>query len=447
MAEFPKLLLSPNWKFSQQLKEKLPMEPNSPMAKWFAWEGMGFVLLMWGLSRLVVAIALVGIAPALPTPAGGVQPDFGWEVFSRWDSLLYKQIVTLGYEYADDGKGHLVAFFPLLPLLIRGLMNLGLSFEVAGTLLNHGVFLGALMVLYRWVAEIRGRSAARWATAVLAWFPASLFSSVIYTEALFLLFTTAALRAFDRQRYGQTALWGAIATATRPTGLALIPALLLTAWQQRRPAIAYLASLATAAGVGLFSLYCQFRFGDALAFWKAQKGWDREVGVPWQGWFKILTQITVGSVDWVNGVVKDPWHPVFFSLILGVGYLLWKTRDKLGPVNLGYGMCLLSVLLWVLGGDPFLNAIAVFGSLALLWYLRADLPPIVWIYGFCGLALILVSGSTWSLSRIAYGIVSPTIAFGVLLSYHPRWGYAAIGFCALLLILFAVRFAQGLWIG
>jgi Gpi18-like mannosyltransferase len=447
MLEFPKWLLSAHWTFSQRLGEKSELEPNTPNVGWADWEGIGFVLVMWGVSRLVVAIALVVIAPALPAPAGGVQPDFGWEVFSRWDSLLYQQIATLGYEYADDGKGHLVAFFPLLPLLIRGLMRLGFSFAAAGTLLNHGAFLAALVILYRWVAEMQGRSAARWATAVLAWLPASLFSSVVYTEALFLLFTTATLRAFEHQRYGQTALWGAIATATRPTGLALIPALLITTWRQKRPAIAYLASLSTGIGVFLFSLYCGWRFGDPVAFLKAQKGWDRAVGLPWQGWLKILTQITVGPVDWTNGVVKDPWHPILIGLLLGIAYALWKSRQRIGTIAMGYGFCVLGVLLWALVGDPLINAIAVFGSLYLLWHLRTALPPIVWIYGLCGLALILLSGSTWSLSRIVYGVVSPTIALGLLLSRHPRWGYVVISFCAILLILFAVRFAQGLWIG
>jgi len=67
------------------------------------------------------------------------------------------------------------------------------------------------------------------------------------------------------------------------------------------------------------------------------------------------------------------------------------------------------------------------------------------IYGFCfGVDPSL--WRTWSLSRIAYGIVSLAIALGVLLARHPRWGYATMGFFAILLASFAVRFAQHLWV-
>jgi Gpi18-like mannosyltransferase len=78
--------------------------------------------------------------------------------------------------------------------------------------------LAALYFLYFWVKKQAGESAARWPTAVIAWCPLSLFAGVIYTEGLYLLLSTAALAAFDKQQYGWTAFWGAIATATRPTG-------------------------------------------------------------------------------------------------------------------------------------------------------------------------------------------------------------------------------------
>jgi len=68
---------------------------------------------MWLLSRLFIAAVMLLITPLLPAPSGGLSP-VGWEVF-WWDSVLYNQIATLGYEYANDGKGHNVAFFPYFP--------------------------------------------------------------------------------------------------------------------------------------------------------------------------------------------------------------------------------------------------------------------------------------------------------------------------------------------
>jgi hypothetical protein len=61
--------------------------------------------------------------------------------------------------------------------------------------------------------------------------------------------------------------------------------------------------------------------------------------------------------------------------------------------------------------------------------------------------LLLASGGTISLGRLAYGIVSLSVAFGVFLSRHPRQGYLSLGVFAILLGRLALKFAQELWVG
>jgi Gpi18-like mannosyltransferase len=395
---------------------------------------------MWLLSRLVVAMAMLLIAPALPAPPGGSTPNFGWGVFSAWDSGFYQQIATSGY------GGDNVAFFPLFPLCIRALMLLGLPAEVAGTLVNNLAFLGALLFLSDWIARQHGASAARWSVAVLAWCPLSLFGTVVYTEGLYLLCSTATLRAFEFKQYFGVALWGTLATATRPTGIAIVPALIIAAWKERRPPLAYLASLAASSGLLLYSLYCRFYLGDWLAFGRAQQQWKRSLSFDVQGWWKMLMQISIGTANWKAGSIQDPLHPLLFVTIIVLGYCLWRWRTRFNPIKVGYGFCVLVLALWLLAGDPLLNTVAVLGGIYLLWHLRHQLTPVVIAYGFCGLGLLLFSGSTWSLTRLVYGIISLPIALGLLLSRYPRWGYVTLGFFTLLLILFSVRFAQALWI-
>lgn len=407
--------------------------------------GFLFVGAMWLLSRLLIVATMFLLAPSLQTPPGGIAPVVGWGILSQWDSLHYQDIATMGYEYAPDGGPHTIAFFPLFPLVIRAVMTIGLSPEAAGALVNNLAFLGALIVLYSWMEERHGTSTARWATAVLAWCPFSLFGTVIYSEGLFLLLSTSALRAFDRRQYAGVALWGALATATRPTGMALIPAFLLAAWIERRGRIAYAAGLATSAGILLFSLYCAIRFGNPLAFIEAQRAWRPSFGFDWSGWSKTFMQILIGHANWKQRAIVDPLHPLLLGVVIACGYLLWRFRKQLS-VKVVYGFCLLVLILWLLAGDPFVTVAMVFGSGYLLWYLRTQLSPVVVTYGFCGLGLILVSGGTFSLSRIAYGIVSLAIAFGVLLARHSRWGYGAMGFFTILLVCFALRFARHLWV-
>ncbi|KAB8319171.1 hypothetical protein SD81_009705 [Tolypothrix campylonemoides VB511288] len=409
-----------------------------------------FPAVIWLLSRLLIWAAMLLVGPHLGSPPEGITPEFGWGVFDAWDSVHYRAIATSGYEFANDSEQHNLAFFPLFPLFIWGFMRLGLPFEVAGTLINNLAFFAALYCIYFWIEENYGRKEARWTTAVVAWCPLSMFGTVIYTEGLYLLLSTAALRAFDQKRYRWTILWGAMATATRPTGLALIPAFLLAAWRQRRPFIAYVAGFATAIGVLLFSLYCAIQFGDALGFLHAQRGWRPTLGFYWQGWLEMLLQITLGTSDWEFLGIKNYLHPLFFGIVVGYGYYLWRLGKHLSfPVVCGF-YTLISFLL-IFADDWFiynlLNAVVVLGGGYMLWHLRTQLTPVTVMYGLCGISLLLASGGTISLARLAYGIVSLSIAFGVFLSRHPRHGYLSLGVFAILLPRLALKFAQELWVG
>ncbi|MEH2464499.1 hypothetical protein [Nostoc sp.] len=164
--------------------------------------GLFFIIAMWLSSRLLIVIPMLLIAPLFPTSSDGVATTFSWDVFSAWDSVWYERIVTYGYDFSSNVKEmHTVAFFPLFPLLSRIIMFIGLPFKVAGILVNNAAFLAALIILFFWVQELYSTSTARWATATLAWCPYSLYGTVIYTEGLFLLCTTSALRAFDKKQY------------------------------------------------------------------------------------------------------------------------------------------------------------------------------------------------------------------------------------------------------
>ena len=353
---------------------------------------------MWLLSRFVVVAAMQLMAPLchiLPmnysgnqSPRGyvhGFVPRIGWELFSHWDGAWYRQIATSGYDYANDGLEHSVAFFPFFPLVSHAVMTFGLPFEIAGTLVNNLALLGALLLLYGWAKERHSLSIARWATAVLAWYPFSLYGTVLYTEGLFLLLTTAALRAFDHRQYVRAALWGAMATATRAAGTALIPAFFLVAWRERKSSAAYIASLATGGGLLLFSVYCALRFGDPLAFVHANRAW------PQPTWLDIVPAVLTNA-------------------------------------------------------DNLLKVVTFFGGSYLLWSLRAELPAVAVAYGFCSLALIQVTGALSSVNRYAYGIVSLALALGVLLDRHPRWGYALIGCFLVAVIYYTVQFTWWYWV-
>jgi len=372
--------------------EVIPPRPRSKSR-----DGLIFVIAMWFLSRSIIAIGMQVIAPLVcknppvyPWPplgfVSGFLPKSGWELFSHWDGKWYTQIANLGYSYANDGQQHSVAFYPLFPLLIRGLMTLGMRADAAGVLINSLAFLGALLVVYFWVEERYDAGAAKWTTAVLAWSPFSLFCTVMYTEGLFLFLTASALRAFERGEYIWAAFWGALTTATRGPGVALIPTFLLTAWREKRPRLAYTAGFASAIGFFSFILYCAINLEEPLAFIHIQKAW--------------------GQPTWLE-IFKN-----FFSF-------RFYAATKVGMV---------------------------FGGCYLLWYLRKRLSITIICFGFCSLALLVTSGALQSVERYAYGIVPLSIGLGLLLAAKPRWGYGLMGLFGVFLLYVSVRFASWLWV-
>ncbi|MGK7924869.1 MAG: mannosyltransferase family protein [Spirulina sp.] len=404
-----------------------------------------FILKIWFFSRILIVLALWGIAPLLEVPSGHIQPAIDLQAFAWWDGEWYLKIATEGYEYIDDGQQHSVAFFPLFPLLIRLLVRVGLSPELSGILLNNCAFLGAIFLLYRWVKERNGRDVAIWSTAVLAWCPYSLYGTVIYTEGLFLLLTIATLQAFEKQEYSKMSFFGILATATRGPGIAMIPAFLIGSWREHRRTIAYFASLTIAGGLILYSLYCWWEFGDPLAFVRVQSAWGRSRTIDLLDWWRILMYVAIGVPNYDAGGIKEIAHPLAFFSICAIAFGLWKFRDRLGAIS-PYGGAFLILIFWLLAGDPFLTIFMVFGGIILLWLTRKELSPVAMLYGFLSLGLILTSGRSDSSERLAYGIISLSMAAGIVLNKHPRLGYGVLGVSGIILVTFAIRFAQQLWI-
>lgn len=406
-----------------------------------------FPIAHWLLSRLLILVAIFLVATQLPTPEGGLAVPFSWEALTRWDGQHYLAIATQGYDYVPNGQSHNIAFFPVLPLLMRAGMALGLPPILTGLLANNLALLGALILVYRWVQERHGLAAARWATIALAWCPFSLFGSVLYTEGIFLLISTAALVAFDHKRHGQAALWGAIASATRPPGIVLAPAFLWVCWREKRGIPAMLWSLVAGSGLLFYSLFCWLRFGDPLAFVKVQQAWHPEGLAYGQGWLKSLVQIFLGPTVWRAGRLTDPFYPIAILMLGAIAFLLWRFRARVGEKRVRYGYCLLVLVFWILAGAPLINFVMVVGSILLLWHFRRELTPVAASYGLFSMGLILSTGRTMSAERHTWAVVSVAIAFGLLLSRYPRWGGPVVGFFAVLLVPLAIRFAQGLWAG
>lgn len=223
-------------------------------------------------------------------------PQWLW-AWGNFDGIHYLTIAQRGY-FAQFTQ----AFFPLYPLLLR--MSAYIFQDkymiVTGLLLSFAFFAAALLLMRKLLhldrddtgGRKRKLNTNRVILAVLI-FPTSFYFGALYTESLFLLLVLAAFWFARQKKWWLSGLFGAAASATKITGICLLPALLWE-WYRReinnqksdirigrrallRTIFTYLVSSLRSPliyliplGLVAYMVYLQIKFGDPLYFWHAQ---------------------------------------------------------------------------------------------------------------------------------------------------------------------------------
>ncbi len=236
---------------------------------------------LWS-SRLVVWIAGAGTVAALGFgPARhafnppGLTRGFGWlgdlvaAPVARWDAAWYLVIAHYGYR-PDLGSltASRTAFFPLYPLGVRMLSDLGPAPVLAGVGLSVGALAAGLYGLHRlttlevarlrvhgpaWarrrgagvgaldagraldaggasgaldagraLVEVDGGEVARLVVLLTAFAPMAFYFSAVYSESLYLGLSVGVFLCARRGRWARAATLGALAAATRSIGVLLV---------------------------------------------------------------------------------------------------------------------------------------------------------------------------------------------------------------------------------
>jgi Mannosyltransferase (PIG-V) len=246
------------------------------------------------------------------------------DVWARWDSVWFLRIAEHGY---DAATGAASAFYPLYPATVAVLGRAFFGhYVLAGILISLAASFCAFLLLYELAEERLGADGARRAVLYLALFPFALFFQAVYSESLYLLLTVAAFVLAERQRYPAAGAVAGLALLTRPTGVALLPALALLAWRER-DRVRALAWLALAPLMfAAYPLYLWQADGDPWAFLRAQRLWSRHLspagpfGGIWDGlragWAGI-EQLASGShthVYWTAVRDTDPIRAATLNL-------------------------------------------------------------------------------------------------------------------------------------
>jgi Gpi18-like mannosyltransferase len=366
---------------------------------------LAFIVLVFSLSRLLIFSA-IAVSPWLITPAvprWNVDDPLLQPLF-RWDAGWYLNIAEYGYAYdGDPTHEQNVVFFPLYPLACR-LCHVvtRLSIPLCAVVLSNVMFLTGLAALYALTTWELGPEVARCAILLLAFFPASLFFSAMYTESFALAFSVLAYTAFRQQRFIAGGIWSGLASATRLPGILLGVPLLFAGFpylqDRRKRWQVILAGVLAMSGLLAFLLYLWSAFGDPLANFRVQQqapGWRRGIAFP------------------------------FRSIIAGLPHTF---SAHFSPTPVDAWLALLFI--------------------ALACALPRYLPNSYAVYSLLSLALPLcTTAGIWSFSRYA-SVIFPVFMLLGLVGQRSRWSlWALVVVFGVLLAIFSMRYAQWHWVG
>jgi hypothetical protein len=340
-------------------------------------------------SRLVVLLAGVfGVLSFGSNPSAGLGYDqtgltrpFGYfgnllvSPLARWDSVWYLQIAHSGY---DHDPLHLRStFFPLYPMMVRGLGVVVRSDLIAGVLISLACFVIALVLLYRLVALELDAERARICVMLIAFCPMAYYFSAVYTESLFLALSVGCVYAARTGHWAQAALLGALASASRNTGVLLVvPIVVLYLYGPRtdrppggrqrwwlpahrvEPNLAWV--LLVPVGLGAYIVFLALSTGHGLSPFTAEKYWYHHFAGPFGG----VWGGTVAAWDGLRQLVHGPSATVHYFAQAGGD-----------PIK-------------VAGQNLMLFGFLVVGALALLGAVRT-LPCAYWAYVLVALAVPL----------------------------------------------------------
>lgn len=315
----------------------------------------------WALSRALVLV-VAGLVHFLG-PAGFTRTDAHLlGPLGAWDGRWYRIVAAHGY-LLEPGRQSDPAFFPLFPLLLRGLHAIGVGYLTAGLAISNLAFLGALFAFERLTRRLFDARFARRATVYLALFPIGYVYSMSYPESLVLLAISLAALAALNDRWLMAAALLAAGALARPealfVALPLLPLALRAPSRGRGAAIG--AILAPLAALASFALYLGLRLHDPLAWTHAERAWGRH--------FTPLGPLRAVQ-DLPRAFAGHPWiarDVVFFLVYLG---LLAAARHA-GAPRMWIAAAAAIVIIPTFSGS--FTSVARFGLLApaLFWGLAA----------------------------------------------------------------------------
>jgi hypothetical protein len=237
---------------------------------------------------LVVIWAIyIAVRYVSPAQLSSVPASTSWyRYLLRWDSLWYASILNEGYKYdGNDLVQQSVIFYPLYPLTAKAFtILLGIDGFLALLVVANLAAILSTLLLFKYVRNDHGDELALLTIAFLSFFPTSLFLSTGYSESLALLLILCCFMLLKRQQFILAAALAGLASASRSTGLVLMPVIIWELWckfatdYRRFIPYALFCSILATSGLCLYIFYLWMAFDSPFAFVTDHAAWENGDG-------------------------------------------------------------------------------------------------------------------------------------------------------------------------
>jgi len=387
-------------------------------------------------SRLVLFLVAFASAAIIGVPGPSWTRRFpaGAEVFhgalawlfnpwAHWDGSWYIKIAQYGYSSADGTA----AFFPLYPLLLRGVGYVfGGNLVIAGIVISLACYAGVVVVLYRLVALDFGRRTAFRATLYLSIFPTAFFFQAVYGESLFLLTALLCIYWCRTAHWRLAGLAALLAALTRSIGVLLIVPMAVMYlqnidWSWRRLDSRAASLLLPPEGLLMWMAFLALVFGNPLLFLTSQSQWHRGLATPNYALWHGLESVVQGLRQLFSGQSTHLYWPVE-----GNG-----SPFALANVNI----------------TAFLITAA---ACVLLLYGARRLPLAYTVWSLLAIGFPLLFPNTYqplySMPRFVLAAFPIFIALALFTERRPRAHVAVVIVSSLVLLALTVQFAVFAWV-
>lgn len=326
---------------------------------------------------------------------------------ANFDGIHYLGIAKYDYGLYQQ------VFFPLYPRLMSWLGKYsGGHFILAGVVISWLCFGLGLLILFRLICLEWSKEKAKKALLYLVTFPTAFYFSAVYSEGLFFLLVVLAFYWAKKRNWFLAALAAALASATRATGIFLLPALIVEIWYQLKEKKILVKNFILTSGMlvlvcplGLlyYMNYLRLKFGDPLLF--------------------VHIQANFGAGRIMNKLILI--HQVFWRYLKMI-----FTCDRSTPLYF-------SVWLEFLTGAIFL---------CLLIFIFFKMRKSYFIFAFFSFFLPTLNGNFLSLPRFVLTIFPMFIALTLFLEKHPLLEKVYIILAIIFSIACGALFSRGYWI-